>query len=103
MMAVLAMFHTVSEQLRDQIRQGFSSGSLEAVADAAHKLKSNARSIGAFAFGATCADLEEAAEAGNADGVRLRIAPFEAELAALCLYLASTAPADLRSVDGRRR
>ncbi len=103
MAEVLAMFHTNSEQLRDEIRQGISSGNLQAVADAAHKLKSNARSIGAFSFGQTCADIEQVAEAGNSQRLRGRLAPFEAELAALCDYLVSVHPSHARELEGSGR
>ena len=103
MAEVLAMFHTNSEQLRDEIRRGISSGNLQAVADATHKLKSNARSIGAFSFGQTCADIEQVAEAGNSQRLRGRLAPFEAELAALCDYLVSVHPSHARELEGSGR
>jgi PAS domain S-box-containing protein len=101
---VLALFQTISEQLRNQIRQGVASGSLRVVADAAHTLKSNARAIGALVFGQTCEDIEQEAEAANADGLREMIARFEAELASLREYLRSVDPAAGEAgVQGLRR
>jgi PAS domain S-box-containing protein len=100
---VLNLFQTTSEQLREQIRGGISSGRLKVVADAAHQLKSNARSIGASAFGDTCAAIEQMADDGNADGVRDGFALFEAELAVLSRYLESVDPSAGYGGNGRRQ
>lgn len=90
---VLALFRSISQQAAEQIRTGIANGALKGVADAAHTLKSNARAIGAVAFGQTCEDIEYQAQGPHAAGLRDRVAAFEGELAALRIYLDTVDPA----------
>ena len=60
---------------------------IQPLADAAHRLKSGARSIGALALGALCADLEAAAEACHPADCAALLPRLLAELAAVYRHL----------------
>jgi HPt (histidine-containing phosphotransfer) domain-containing protein len=89
---VLQLFHTISEQSRLQFQCGIAEERWDAVAFAAHALKSNARSLGALRLGQACADIEAAADNGDAGTLPALLAHFEVELAALRRYLAAAEP-----------
>lgn len=86
---LLALFSTTSLQARDAIRQGVINGRLDSVVDAAHSLKSSARSIGALQVGETCAEIEQAAQAHRGDHLHALLIRFETEMDALRIFLGS--------------
>jgi PAS domain S-box-containing protein len=71
----------------EAIGQGVASGHTKAVADAAHTLRSGARSIGAKRLGILCEDLERAAQAGRSAELADLLVRFQAELGSLQAYL----------------
>ncbi|MBC7940829.1 MAG: Hpt domain-containing protein, partial [Chitinophagaceae bacterium] len=86
---VLLLFKAISARSAAAIAQGVATGTLQEVLDAAHMLKSNARSIGALRLGDICAELESQAESGQAAGLPMLLQRFEVELAALQKFLAA--------------
>ena len=86
---VMQTFREGVERSRDALRQGVLAGSMRSVADAAHKLKSSARAIGASALGELCAEIESKAEAADVTGVEVIMQRFESELDAVNRYLDS--------------
>ncbi len=56
----------------------------------AHKLKSSARTVGAFRLGEICESIERAARTGGAVGLSALYASFQAEIALVFEYLDST-------------
>jgi CheY-like chemotaxis protein len=87
---VLTAFRTSAALSASAMAQsaGEGGGGARAVADAAHTLKSGARSIGAHALGQTCADIEQATGTGGGD-LPLLLARLQQELAAVNLFLDS--------------
>ncbi|MEP6969115.1 MAG: PAS domain S-box protein [Betaproteobacteria bacterium] len=67
--------------------QGTVPGSGQAVADAAHKLKSAARSIGALRLGDLCAQMEQVAEARRSGELAALLPLFHAESQAVLRFL----------------
>jgi HPt (histidine-containing phosphotransfer) domain-containing protein len=65
------------------------AGAAQAVASAAHRFKSGARSIGALRLGELCASVEDAALAGRSEALALLLPRLQAELAAVQLALDS--------------
>jgi|HubBroStandDraft_5_1064220.scaffolds.fasta_scaffold116383_2 two-component system sensor histidine kinase/response regulator len=63
--AILRSFSTHSSGLGNQLRAALAAGQPALAVDAAHKLKSAARAIGAFALADLCADIERAGEKGE--------------------------------------
>ncbi|MBA3597736.1 MAG: PAS domain-containing protein [Methylibium sp.] len=88
---VLQAFRTSAMQSSDELRRGVASGSVHAMAQAAHKLKSAARSIGALSLGELCAEIETATEAGRSEGLAALLLRFEAELTAVYRFLEARA------------
>jgi PAS domain S-box-containing protein len=74
---MLVSFRMSAGRSRDAIRIGIAAGAGKDVADAAHPLKSAARSIGATRLAAVCAELEAAGEAGRLPELVARLATFE--------------------------
>ena len=72
-----------------ELAQAITAGSGAAAGNAAHKLKSAARSIGALRPGELCARIEQAAEARKADQLKVLLPRFEAESAAVFHFLDS--------------
>jgi PAS domain S-box-containing protein len=64
-----------------------ATGDLRGVADAAHKLKSGARSIGALPLGQRCEKIEAAAEGGLREAVAALAPLFQADLQAVFDFL----------------
>jgi two-component system sensor histidine kinase/response regulator len=84
---MLLSFRASASRSRDAIRIGVATGACKAVADAAHPLKSAARSIGALRLGTVCAEMEVAGENGQARELAMQLVMFEEEYAdvARCL------------------
>ncbi|MCW5623357.1 MAG: PAS domain-containing protein, partial [Burkholderiales bacterium] len=85
---ILQAFRVSSRQSSTELTHGMASGKAMMVADAAHRLKSGARSIGARRLGELCAAIEEAAEVG-AEGLPNLLTQFESELDAVHRFLDS--------------
>jgi PAS domain S-box-containing protein len=86
---VLQAFRQSATQSGAELSQALIDGSTQAVADAAHKLKSAARSIGGIRLGQICAELEDAAHARRTDGLATLVPLFRAELQAVHSFLAA--------------
>jgi CheY-like chemotaxis protein/HPt (histidine-containing phosphotransfer) domain-containing protein len=84
---VLKSFRKNTAMYGEELRQGFMAGSARAVANAAHKLKSGARSIGAERLGALCADIEAAAKADRVTELGTLLPGFETALRELNRFL----------------
>ncbi|MDP1647744.1 MAG: PAS domain-containing protein [Rubrivivax sp.] len=84
---VLALFGPSSLQAGETIRQGVAEGRMELIVEAAHSLKSSARSIGALQLGQTCADLEQAAHTSQLDALNVLLQRFEAEMVLMQRFL----------------
>jgi CheY-like chemotaxis protein/HPt (histidine-containing phosphotransfer) domain-containing protein len=86
---VLQSFRRSAERSSRELVQGAADGAFKAVGDAAHKLKSDARTIGALRLGEICVQFEQAAQGAALEPMRALVAPFQAELDALLRYLDS--------------
>ncbi len=71
----------------DAIRKGMALGSLKSIANAAHTLKSGARSIGAKRLGNICDEIETAADAGRGNELAAQIPRFDQALADVHRFL----------------
>jgi two-component system sensor histidine kinase/response regulator len=78
---MLASFCLSAGKLGVAIRRGVVGGSFKAVGDAAHSLKSGARSIGARRLADLCEELETAADGGRRPDLERQLRRFELELA----------------------
>jgi PAS domain S-box-containing protein len=78
---MLASFCLSASKLGMAIRRGVVGGTFKAVADAAHTLKSGARSVGAVRLASLCEELETAAEGGRRPDLERQLRRFELELA----------------------
>ena len=84
---VLLAFRTSTLRTASELAEFLAAGSLQAMADAAHKLKSAARSIGALRLGQICADIEQAATTQRAIELEPLTREFEAALRAVHHFL----------------
>jgi PAS domain S-box-containing protein len=84
---VLQSFRESAAQTSGELQLGAVAGSAQAVAEAAHKLKSAARSIGAIQLGAICAEIERVAEFGEDGALDSLLPRFAAELNAVYRFL----------------
>ncbi len=84
---VLALFRNVAADAGAAIRQGIATGPLSLAVDAAHTLKSNARSIGALALGELCEEIEDAGRAGQESALPALLLAFETSMQALYRFL----------------
>ena len=73
-------FRATAARQAQEIRDAATHGDLSRVTFVAHKLKSNARSVGALPFGELCADLERVAKLGDGAGVFARLPRFDEQL-----------------------
>ncbi len=80
-------FRTSAQKAAAELRAAFQAGQVSAVGAVAHKLKSSARSVGALALGELCAQMEDATETGQIEALRLLVARFEKEMAAVNAFL----------------
>ena len=94
MAEVLELFGEIAARSAEAIRRGIDTGVHGAVVDAAHQLKSNARSVGALKLGDICADLEQAAEAQDATRLDLIFGRFETESKRVIRFLARSIEAN---------
>lgn len=84
---MLASFRATAAKSRAAIRDGIATGRYESVANAAHPLKSAARSVGALALAQICDDMELSAS-GTAPGqLAAQLTRFEQSYADVEQYL----------------
>jgi CheY-like chemotaxis protein len=103
--SVLQAFAASAAQLSLELRGAVQAGSTQAVAGAAHRFKSGARSIGALRLGEICASVEEAALAGRTEALALLLPRLQTELATVQQVLDSRPGPGLPirpDVDGNR-
>jgi CheY-like chemotaxis protein/HPt (histidine-containing phosphotransfer) domain-containing protein len=81
-----------------ELRTACAAGQTKLAADAAHKLKSSARAVGALALGDLCATMEEAGKADNSNALIVLLRCFEAEMAVVENYLDTYANAPIEVV-----
>jgi two-component system sensor histidine kinase/response regulator len=70
-----------------ELRTACAASHTKDAAAAAHKLKSSARAVGAAALGELCASIEEAGKAGDSGDLSRLLPRFDAEMAAVEVYL----------------
>ena len=86
---LVATFLDSANQIRVRIREGASSGDIEAVARAAHQLKSSSAQVGVARLSAVSKELEAVARDGSFDAVTGLLERFEYEFEAACEALAT--------------
>jgi HPt (histidine-containing phosphotransfer) domain-containing protein len=84
---ILADFVKPTRAIVAEIMNGYSNGSAEAVKQAAHKLKSAARSIGAHALADLCLELEAAGKADDLERIGRNIPAMEQSMAETESYI----------------
>ena len=84
---MLASFCLSASKLGMAIRRGVVGGTFKAVGDAAHTLKSGARSVGALRLAELCEELEAAADGGRRPDLERQLRRFELELADVQQFL----------------
>lgn len=85
--AMLDAFATSAARSGAAIRQGVATAAHSTVGDAAHSLKSAARSIGARRLGTLCDEMETAALAGRTPELAVQLEHFEIELGRVTRFL----------------
>lgn len=85
--SILRNFSTHSADDANQLRVACLAGDPQAAADAAHKLKSAACAIGAFALAGLCADIERAGAQGDTAGFADLLTRFSLEEASVAAFL----------------
>src|SRR5258708_17155805 len=80
---ILREFAASAARLAAELTEACVAQRAKAAASIAHKLKSSARSVGAFRLGALCAEIEAAGGAGDLSAVTALRAAFEPDVAAL--------------------
>ena len=86
---VLQDFRVSVARIVADLRTACAAGQTRAAGGAAHKLKSSARTIGAFTLGELCADMERAGDAGDSAALAERLPLFNAEMTVVDAYLDS--------------
>jgi|HubBroStandDraft_1064217.scaffolds.fasta_scaffold810460_1 two-component system sensor histidine kinase/response regulator len=85
--SILRSFTIHSGGIVKQLHTACAAGQTAAASDAAHKLKSAARAIGAYALGDLCAQLERAADMGDTAALAVQLLLFDREEAAVTAFL----------------
>jgi CheY-like chemotaxis protein/HPt (histidine-containing phosphotransfer) domain-containing protein len=86
---ILREFVAPSRQIAEEIRSAANAQSAAGLKQAAHKLKSSARSIGANQLADLCFALEGAAEQEQLDSVSVTLQQFDDSIAAVFRYIES--------------
>ncbi len=94
---ILQEFATSAARIAAELKEACAALRPNVAAAIAHKLKSSARSVGAFRLGEICAEIEAAGGAGDLSTVTELHAGFEREMAAVADYLRSCMGASLES------
>ena len=100
---IATLFGTHAPQALDAIRATVVSGETEAMAQAAHALKSLSLNVGATRVSAIASDIEVAAAAGSTLGVSDRIAQLAVEIEAATAALAVEVSARTGTLQGTPR
>lgn len=87
---VLRAFRISAARASADLNHGSQTESLKIASDAAHKLKSGARTIGAIRLADCCAAIEASAQAGKPDGLLELLPRFEGELSTVYRFLDSS-------------
>jgi EAL domain-containing protein (putative c-di-GMP-specific phosphodiesterase class I)/C4-dicarboxylate-specific signal transduction histidine kinase/DNA-binding response OmpR family regulator len=85
----LTDFRISTTKITAELRTACAAGDGAAVAAAAHKLKSSARSVGALALGELCAEMEESGKAGLSNAFAALLPRFDSEMTAVDTQLKS--------------
>jgi HPt (histidine-containing phosphotransfer) domain-containing protein len=80
-------FRSSAAAITLDLRAACAAQQTKAVADAAHKLKSATRAVGALALGELCQAMEDAGKAGDIDALAVLLPRFEVEMAVVEKYL----------------
>lgn len=80
-------FHINAKEIGKQLHAAYQANQFDKIKAAAHKLKSSARSVGAVGLGEWCAKIEQAAKDSNEKELTSLLPHFEAEMAAVDIYL----------------
>jgi CheY-like chemotaxis protein len=83
-------FGQAAAQARQELGQCVAGGSMQSAKDTAHKMKSGARSIGAFRLGAICEEIERSAGFGAPLSLESMVARFDRELDVVQAFLDSS-------------
>jgi CheY-like chemotaxis protein/HPt (histidine-containing phosphotransfer) domain-containing protein len=86
---ILQDFTARSASIVAELRAACTAGQSVVAGAAAHKLKSSARAIGAFALGELCADIERAGNAGDTAALAEKLPLFDKEMMAVDEFLSS--------------
>jgi CheY-like chemotaxis protein/HPt (histidine-containing phosphotransfer) domain-containing protein len=86
---LVATFLDSANEIRVRIREGVAAGDIEAVARAAHQLKSSSAQVGVARLSAVSKELEAVARDGSYDAVNGLLERFEYEFEAACEALAT--------------
>ncbi len=86
---VLQDFRASAALIMAELRTACAAGQPKVAGGAAHKLKSSARAIGAFALSELCADMERAGQAGDSAALIELLSSLNAELVIVEAYLDS--------------
>lgn len=86
---VLVAFRRSTDQCMEEFERAMGKNLMPEVAEAAHKLKSSARTVGAERLGQLCADLEECAKSRRNEEVQALTLQFRAECRAVLDFLES--------------
>jgi HPt (histidine-containing phosphotransfer) domain-containing protein len=86
---LVATFLNSASELRVRIRDGAASADADAVARAAHQLKSSSAQVGAARLSSVSKELEAIARDGSLEGVTELLETFEREFEAACEALAT--------------
>lgn len=86
--SILQSFLTHSVGVANQLRAACAANQPAAASGAAHKLKSAARAIGAFALADVCVRIERASETGDPAKLAAQLVLFDREEACVVEFLA---------------
>jgi two-component system sensor histidine kinase/response regulator len=90
----LQHFRNSAAAIAVELRAACAASQTKAAADAAHKLKSSARAIGAFALADLCATMEKKGNGSDGDALVRLLPRFNAEMTAVEAFLSSPPKGD---------
>jgi two-component system sensor histidine kinase/response regulator len=82
-------FRGSAARISVELRAACAASQTRAAAAAAHKLKSSAFAVGAFALAELCAAMEEEGKAGDVEALGVLLPRFEAAMSAVEIHLES--------------
>jgi len=94
--AILSDFARSSAGILQEIRKGWDNGSPEAVKQAAHKLKSSARSVGANGLANICQALEKAGADRDHNQIKSTLPDLEKSMSNVTAWIDSVMLTDSR-------